>query len=261
MNITKIEQKVNQIDVYELDVTAIELHKFAYLTPRMTDLDYQALKRDIETNGQKDPGVLFRGKLIDGRHRWWILQELGVPTMKVTKMPSNSTNEELMSTVYSKETRRHDSVSQKAIMAYNYIQQATESITHEAAATLFGVHRKRIGEAKQIDVKFGRRDILDLIFRGEKFNVGTAKIPRPSDSLYAIINWLEENGTFDASSKYKELELGVREELTDDEQMWVTKIMSYVSKEREAVRKAIANKIYTELVPQERSDEDSTSQQ
>jgi len=239
----KVEKSI--IDVFDIDVDSLELHELAKLTPRMNELDYQALKKDIEVNGQRDPGVLFRGKVIDGRHRLWILSALGHKTMKFTKMPSNSSKAELVALVKSKETRRHDTTAQKAIMAFNYINSSDEQVTQKEAAELYGVSVKRVIEAKKIVVQYGRRDILDLLFAGNKFNVGTVEVPFMTDSLGTIIKWLEKYGV--AAKTEKQIDLDRDEELTDDEELWLTKLVALVGKEREAVRKTAARRLYSTL--------------
>jgi hypothetical protein len=62
-----------------------EQHAIAKLMPEVSGLDYDALKEDIATNGQKVPILLdSEGLLIDGKARWRICQELGmVPTTQI----------------------------------------------------------------------------------------------------------------------------------------------------------------------------------
>jgi hypothetical protein len=235
------------VTIFEIELEALEIHEYAGLTPVMSELEYSALKLDIESKGQKDPGVLFKGKVLDGRHRLRALAELGAATMKFTKLPNNTTLDEVLSVVRSKETRRHDSVAQKAIMAYNHMKMSQLNETQEQLAIAYGVARKRIGEAKKIDVIFGRRDILDWVFNGNKFNTGTESKPNYTDSLLAIINWLEVNSTLVKIPSVLEIITDSRDELTPEESMLVSKVVNQIGKEREAVRKAISSRVYAAL--------------
>ncbi len=227
-------------------VEELSLHAEALTTPRMNDEQYQALKRDIEMNGQIDPVTVYRGKIIDGRHRWLILQELGIETILVEKLPNNTTIAEIRRLVRSRETRRHESASQLAISAYKYILTSTDKVSQTEAADMFGTNAKRIGEAKKIAEMYGRTDILDLLFNGEKFNVGNSYRPIWSDSLRAILNWLAENGTV-LGGKDRDIGIAPRLELTEDEQIIVNKFIYAIRSESKLVKNEVANVLYTEI--------------
>jgi ParB-like chromosome segregation protein Spo0J len=44
-------------------------HPIANLFPEMTGSDYDALVKDIKSNGLIEPITLFEGKILDGRNR------------------------------------------------------------------------------------------------------------------------------------------------------------------------------------------------
>jgi ParB-like chromosome segregation protein Spo0J len=44
-------------------------HEYADLFPMMSDHDIEELAQDIKANGQRDPIILFDGKILDGRNR------------------------------------------------------------------------------------------------------------------------------------------------------------------------------------------------
>ena len=240
----KVNVTENKVSIYEVELEALEIHEYANLTPQMNDLEFNALKEDIAVNGQRDPGTLYRGKIVDGRHRFRALAELGSATMKFIKLPSNTTLAEIAEVVRSKETRRHDTLAQKAIMAYNHLKMSQDNLTQAQVATMYGVHRKRVGEVKKIEDVFGRKDILQWLFEGNKFNIGTEVRPKYSDSLPAIVSWLEVHTTLTKLPEAYEELAEARAVLTSDEEMLVTKLAAQIGKEREAVRKAIANKLY-----------------
>lgn len=57
----------------------IECHELALAVPEMTDAEYQDLLQSIEENGQREPGIMLDGKVLDGRHRSRACEELDIP--------------------------------------------------------------------------------------------------------------------------------------------------------------------------------------
>jgi len=187
------EEKIIQTEeIYELAPTELELHPLASTTPRMTDVNYTALKTDIEENGQLEPITLYRGRILDGRHRWLILQELGVSTISAVKLPNNTTRTSLRKLVRSKEIRRHETPSQLAITAYKLMLESEVKISASEAAQTIGADRKKTSNAKSIASDYKRPDILETLFNGEKVDIGTPYEPYKTDSLPAILSWLKD---------------------------------------------------------------------
>ena len=54
------------------------IHPIAELFPRMPGEEFVALKKDIRANGLLEPIWLYEGKVLDGRHRYFACQEVGV---------------------------------------------------------------------------------------------------------------------------------------------------------------------------------------
>lgn len=218
----------------------LSLHAEALTTPRMTEEQYEALKADIGAKGQLEPVLLHRAKIVDGRHRWLILQELGIKDILVNKMAHKSTLRDIKDTVRSKETRRHETAAQLAITAYRLT--LSENLTQVEASNTVGANRKRVVEAKKIAVTYQRPDILELLFNGEKFNTGTESIPFWTDSLGTILKWLAEHGTLVGQGSYIGIE--PRTELTEDEQVIVNKYMNALSRESIMVKAEVAKQAY-----------------
>ena len=234
-------------EIYSISPKDLTLHVEALATPKMNAENFEALKKDIEINGQLDPITVYRGKIVDGRHRWIILQELGVDTIKYKKMPNNSTLKDIKAMVNSRETRRHESASQLAIRAYRIKMDPTNDCdSFSEASDKVGANRKRVSEVKKVIELYGRNDIVELLFAGEKFNIGTDRIPFWTDSLGTILNWLVEHGTV-IGAKKQVIGIQPRKELTEDEQLLITTFMNAVSKESVFVQEAIADAMYTRL--------------
>lgn len=231
--------------IYKLDIDTVSVHEAALVTPMMSKDQFATFVLDIEKHGQKDPVTLYRSKIVDGRHRYMALNKLGVKTINAIKLPNNTTIDEIKTIAKSCETRRHQTASQLAIGAYRAILASKENMTYEEASKEYGINSKRIGEAKKIDVTYGRRDILDLLFNGEKFNTGTAHIPFYTDSLGTILVWLSKNGVIQGA---REVEVGIKQrvELMDDEQALVNKYMALLRNENVLIRDAISKALYAE---------------
>ena len=229
-------------EIFELDITTLSIHDEALATPRMLEVQYEALKADIEQNGQLDPVVIYRGKIVDGRHRFLILNELNIKTITCFKMPNNSTLSDIKKLVRSKETRRHETATQLAISALRHITKSNEKMTQAEASKMFGVGPKAIGFAKKILVDYKREDLLDILFDGGKINIGTSYNPFMSDSLKTIVNWLDDNK---ATSVENKIGITARTELTEDENIIVNQFVRSIQKESKFVLDEIANRIYS----------------
>lgn len=234
-------------EIHSISPTDLVLHPEALGTPKMSAENYEALKKDIEMQGQLEPITVYRGKIVDGRHRWLIIQELGIDSIKYKKLPNNSTLKSIKAIVHSKEARRHESVSQLAIRAYKYkLDPTNDCKSFSEASDIVGVPRKRVGEVKKITETYGRQDIIDLLFAGEKFNTGTERIPFWTDSLGTIINWLAEYGTVTGVRQQVET-VKPKTELTEEEQLLVTSYLNALDKESELVRENVIKSMYAKL--------------
>lgn len=187
------EKVIKQEEIFELNTDEVELHPLAETTPLMTDSNYTALLNDIDANGQLEPVVLFRGRIVDGRHRQMVLQELGVKTIKAIKLPHNTSAATLKSLVRSREIRRHETPTQLAISAYRLMLNTTDKkLSQREAAEIVGSIAKNVSYAKSIAERYNRPDILEELFNGGTIDIGDGHIPYPTDSLYTILNWLKE---------------------------------------------------------------------
>ena len=228
--------------ILTVDLNTLSIHKEALVTPIMSTDHYEALKADIDQQGQLDPATLYRGKIVDGRHRFLILQELGVPTMKVVKMDHNSTIKEIQALVHGKELRRHETAAQLAIRAYRIAKDT--GVSQAAAAKSIGANVKRVSEAKKIDQMYHRPDMLETLFNGKKCNIGTSRIPNNTESLGTIVRWLGETVSLGPG---KDIGVVAREELTEDEQIIVNKFMNAIKDESKLVIRELASSLYHQV--------------
>lgn len=65
----------------ETSMVSLTFHEVADLFPLMTSEEYQALRADIALNGLREPIWTYQGRIIDGRNRSLVCQELGLKPM------------------------------------------------------------------------------------------------------------------------------------------------------------------------------------
>ncbi len=87
-------------------------HPLSAAFPAMSDEDFQALKDDIEVNGQREPVMLFEGMVLDGWHRYRAVTELGMTLKSFTK-PDDE--DPVVVAKSANMHRRHLTASQRAI--------------------------------------------------------------------------------------------------------------------------------------------------
>lgn len=139
--------KNEKIDV--LQPERVAHHKMASEHRDMTDLEFEALKLDIELNGQIMPVILYKGKLVDGRHRQRALIELGIHDMKCISLAGNISLIEVRNKVMGTEVRRADNLGQKSIRAYKWLNEEPGR-TQGQAGIKFGIAQASVSEAKRI---------------------------------------------------------------------------------------------------------------
>jgi len=179
-----------------MKVSDVEIHELAHLTPTMTEVEFNGLKLSIKEHGQEMPIKLYRGKCIDGRHRLKALRELAIDDVMYENENSQLSMEDLRAkvlTVY--ERRRHQTPTQKAILAYREWQRLRElgdKAGQGEIAELMGTTIKQLGRAKKLEEVAGK-DITELLFQGNKINIGTEHSPNNTDSLYSLINYFNKH--------------------------------------------------------------------
>lgn len=193
------------------NIEKLDIHEYAYLTPNMIDDQFNALVLDIKDNGQLEPVKVCRGKIYDGRHRMKALSLLGSKTIKIDTDDTLS-EEDIRSQVRSLENRRHQTPTQLAIMAYKeYMLLSKDKETKEnqgVVASRFGISRSNLAEVKSLAER--APDIVDFLFNGQKFNIGTVTNPSFTNNVRAINAFIREERT-SRISEPKEFELTIEE--------------------------------------------------
>lgn len=183
-------------NVKTMKVDQVEIHELAHLTPTMTKEDFIRLKLSIKEHGQENPIMLYRGKCIDGRHRVKALRELGIEQVAYESENSQLSIDDVRDKIlHVYENRRHETPTQKAIMAwreYQRLRELGEKVGQGEVADWMGTTIKQLGRAKQLEEVAGK-DIMELLFQGNKINIGTEAHPNNTDSLSSLINYFKKH--------------------------------------------------------------------
>ncbi len=141
-------------------------HPLASANPYTSEQQYTTLKADININGVLVPVVLYRGLLVDGRHRVKSCLELykekeSDGMVPFVELPHKTSLEEVRAHVNSLETRRHQTKTQLDIghwMEHVYNNKETLRVAHEKT----GVGRSTLSSINKIVDHFGINTINEL---------------------------------------------------------------------------------------------------
>ncbi len=140
-------------------VTTYPLDPCVELFPAMNSDEFNALKQSIQRNGQSEPILLFRGQVVDGRHRLKACQELAIEPKVETLSVKNY--EQAKSMAFARNiNRRNLATGQRALMAAALCTRkpgqakfsaATEPpLSQTQAADLFAVSRDSVQRAVKV---------------------------------------------------------------------------------------------------------------
>jgi len=183
---TNAETPDGSIKFGKIDNVVKGIHKLANINPNMDKTEFEQLKYSLMQIGQQEPILVYRGLVLDGRHRLKALKELSSDYVLYQELPRNTSLEELKEIVMSKNARRNLSKSQKAIQAY--FDWLKNGGSKKEYALKYGTDRTYIVKAETIDKKLGREKL------GELLNYGKVKLDngRYYSNLSSIIDYLKK---------------------------------------------------------------------
>ena len=177
----------------------------------MSDDEYQLLKSDIAENGLREPIALWKGQLLDGRHRLKACKELKIePTTRDLPESIDPVTWVISTNIH----RRHLTTQQKAMVAGRFAEALKEPAkqrkveagkvagkkggrgrnrvtanlpepyspsangeSRQQAATLLGVSARSVGDAQTI-LKQGSAQLQRMVDAGEVSISKAAKVAR-----------------------------------------------------------------------------------
>ena len=234
----------------QIKVSDLLTHRYAEITPNMIEAQFEALKLDIEQNGQIEPIKVWKHKnklyVYDGRHRLKSIKELGLETIKA-EVDDKATEEEIKTRVKSLENRRHQTPTQLAIMAFKEYKLLSEDSStkesQESVAKRYGISRANLAEVKTLSER--APDLVEFLFNGEKFNTGTVTNPCYTNNV-RVINAFVREDTSSRLAKPKDYKLSQEEQEFIDE---LSKDL--ITKHGSATAMDIAKRLFGILKPTE----------
>lgn len=180
------------MSVKKIRIKDLSLHKHSFLNPLQSDSQFNGLKSNLERNGQLDPIRISNMEVFDGRHRLKALGELGEEFI-MAQVDDELTDEDIYDIVKSSEIRRHQTVIQRSISAWkdyelSLITEDTKK-SQGMVALEYGVGKNAIGDVATLYKM--RPELVDILWNGQFFNVGTMDKPRYTDKLKTILTYLK----------------------------------------------------------------------
>lgn len=188
-------------EVIEIQILGLEEHALSKNHPLMTDEQFQSLKEDIKLNGQLEPIRLYKGKIIDGRHRVRALNEIAKDAgearkkgreggvVKCQSIKNNTTLDEVKALINSTETRRMQTVTQLTVSAFK-MALTDPDLKYREAALIKGVKVDAVSKCKRIYQKMGL-DVIDTLIAGGEITItDQSGVMKKSSSVQFIYNTL-----------------------------------------------------------------------
>ena len=188
------KQQTKGYQLVEIDPRHLEIHELAGNNPMMPGDQYIEFIKKFENGFDKNVShiVLYKGKVVDGRHRTRVCKELGIK-LWARNLPGTMTLQEVEEFVDNTENRRHQTATQRAIGAYKYYKLMGESgnpVSQEYAAAKKLSSRKHLARAQKLAELIGDK-LIDSLYNGNKLKVINPQsgMPNQTDSLTVLINY------------------------------------------------------------------------
>lgn len=143
-----------------------DIHPLANLVAMANEKEQIALTEDIKNNGQNQPAVLWRGKIVDGRCRQLACQTLGV-ALETRELDAKLTRNEVTTVVKSLNTRRNLTMTQKIVSAYK--EQDRSKATNTTIAKEWAISERSLKNCKYI-AKY-RPEFIEPLFNGDSVKI------------------------------------------------------------------------------------------
>lgn len=170
--------------------------ELAGIVPMANMAEQAALTEDIRENGLREPVLLWRNKIVDGRCRQKACLATGV-RIKAKELDDKLTYDDVMVVVKSLNTRRNLSHTQKLISACKETFRSTNSKSVKEIALAWGVSGTLLKNARYIYTE--RPEFIDPLFNGNSVTIigsnGKETQTNKISAIYAYIKREEENAT------------------------------------------------------------------
>jgi len=142
------------------------IDELANIVALASEYEQLALTEDIRRNGQREPAVLWQGRIVDGRCRQLACVSLGIELL-VKELDDNLSRDEVAQIVKSLNTRRNLTDTQKAMSAFK--SQEKNWLTNEELAKAWGIPLGTYKNARYLGVNRG--DLVEPLFNGKSVEI------------------------------------------------------------------------------------------
>ena len=171
-----------------------EVHEYAALVPLANAVEQDALTKDIKNHGLREPIVLWRGKVVDGRCRLKACKTVG-ERIRIKELDDELTDVEVKAFVKSVNTRRNLTVTQKIMSACRVSLDKDNNLKLQELAESWGISFSILKNARFI-AKNAPEYVVPL-FNGETVGIYDAKdtyiMTNKITAVWAYIKRKQEN--------------------------------------------------------------------
>lgn len=168
---SSIEVTTKDKEYKVMEVSRVIEHKLANTHRIQNETEFMSLLNGIMLTGQTVPIILYRGKLVDGRHRVLALKKLGIKWVKFIELENNLTLAEVKLRIHGTDLGRNDTPLQKAAKGYiDFYENSTDEDSQEEFALANGTTKGSINKMKLFAEHFGIAQVK------EAYRTGIVKI-------------------------------------------------------------------------------------
>ncbi len=149
-----------------------EIHEYAGLVPMASEEEQTSLTNDIRLNGLREPIVLWKGEIVDGRCRQ-IACKINGERIRTKELDDSLTDEEVKIFVKSINTRRNLTSTQKVMSACRQSLDPSVKLTIKEIAKSWGITETLLKNAKYIAKN--RPEFIDPLFNGKSVVIVNSK--------------------------------------------------------------------------------------
>jgi N6-adenosine-specific RNA methylase IME4 len=147
--------------------TGLEFHPFADIFPLLEGADFEELVADVRVHGVREPIVLHRGKILDGRNRYRACIEAGIEP----RFENYDGDNPLAFVISLNLKRRHLSESQRAMVAAKLAtlrlgdNQHSEGLPIGRGSELLNVGERSVARAREVQ-EHGAPELVHAVEHG-----------------------------------------------------------------------------------------------
>ena len=208
LDFTTLEQRV-------IEVSQIKgIHKIAKVNPKMSEEQFEQLTKSIKDIGITVPIILYRGLIVDGRHRVDVCNNIGITRLPAKIIPYQTKIEDIEKEIHSMEVRRHQSKTQNtccAVLEYVELKASSTKTSQSVIAKGHKVALSRLKDAFYI-YKY-RREWFNVLLDGGQLKVKN----NFTDRLDVIKALAKEEQSKETNDIEKPEKVAIRETFLNDD--------------------------------------------